>query len=195
MIQAAQEAIIANMQAMSPEQRQTYIKDLTGTYYEPIAAEIDAGFRAKEGETRVAYARGGMLSSSAAEGARHKLMGQAAREKGMAYINARQAAEQSFFNRERSRLSNVAAGQGLISGIEANRMGTAGRTQTTQYPNMFANDLMSGAGWAITSPDSYLNKNRPSWLGGGSGSSKLTPEQRALTYDERLKLLNYKWGP
>lgn len=184
MIQAAYASIQANMQAMTPEQRENYIGQLANTYYEPIAQEIDTQYKAIEGQTRVAYGRGGMLGSSFSEASQRQMASDTARAKASAYAQARQAGEQSYFGLEQSRRANLGTAQNLIGNIENLRR--TGQMQTTQYPNQFPTDLMGSLGWATSSPYSYFNTNLreklPDWL---VGNKKLN--------DDQMKLLNYRW--
>ena len=164
----AQEALLANMQGMTPEQQEEYISGLAGTYYEPMARAIQTQFVRSEGLGRIAHARGGMLSSSTAAKSRRRLQTDTATAQGAAAAQARQMGEQSYFQREANRRGNVATSQGVLSNMENLRLASSGQQTTTSYPDRFPSDMMTGLGFAMTSPFSYMNQSGilPSWLTG-----------------------------
>lgn len=165
-MEAAYAAIQQNMNGMNPEEREAYISNLAGTYYAPMAQEIDVQFRRLEGSTRMAYARGGGLGGSAADASRRQLIGESARAKGAASAQARQLGEQSYFNQERVRQGDLSGAQRTVGLIESNRLGGATRTSSTQYPDTFPSDMMAGLGYAMNSPASYFNTQMmvPDWM-------------------------------
>lgn len=165
-MEAAYAAIQQNMTGMNPEEREAYISNLAGTYYAPMAQEIDTQFRRLEGSTRMAYARGGGLGGSAADASRRQLIGESAKAKGAASAQARQLGEQSYFNLEQQRQGRLAGAQRTVGLIQSGRLGEATRTSTTQYPDTFPSDMMAGLGYSMSSPTSYFNTQAPDWMTG-----------------------------
>ena len=153
------------MQQLSPDEQEALVKELTGTYYEPMARGIQTQYHRAMGSQRVANARGGMLGSSKSQADTRQLALDSADANARAYAQARQMGEQSFFNREANRRGNVASNRGMISTIEGNRLAGSGMMSQHTYPDTFANDMSWGFGRnAGEQSDWYTGAN--DWISG-----------------------------
>lgn len=157
MLAQANEAIQQYMVAMSPEEREAYIQELAGTYYEPMARQIKDEMATQTAESQAFHARGGLRGSSMAVARDSKIARQSAGLLSQARAQARAAGEQSFFSRERNRINNLSAASNLAGSIANRRIAESPQYQRFTVPGSAAG---AGAGmfaYGVTSPHSWWN--------------------------------------
>lgn len=174
-LERAYQSLQANMQSMSPEQRESYIATLSGTYYEPMAREIQTSYAGNMGSHINRSARGGMTGSSRDYAGADGLARNTAGMLSGARANARTSAENSYYAGENARLASVNSSMGVISGISGGRRADSSQYTNYEDPNASLNGGMAMLGQGLTSPNSWWNQGGSntvaSWFGGGGQPS------------------------
>lgn len=159
-IEQAQRQLMAAMQEMTPAQRERYISELAGSYYEPMAREINNSMAGALGRSNANQARGGMRGSSSAIASDEQIARTGAGLLGQARADARRMGEESFFRRQADRRADIGTSLGIMDSMSGRRR--ADSTQVSAGMPFRPSGVSSGMsmiGYGITSPDSYFNRN------------------------------------
>lgn len=184
----------SSMQSMTPEQRAQFIEQAAGTYYAPMAQQINDSYLQALGGNRAAMAVSGQMGSGVHQDTSRRTQYDMANAMGQARATSRQMGEQSFLNMDQNRLQNLAAGQGIFQAMKGAQMGRSGMTSTFNDPNQFGYGMNRMAGYAANNPNSWYNQQG----GGGQMASMTAPpvamNQGAAGYDFFSDPLNQIWG-